>query len=124
MTAAFHGKLWTMVKCARNVRCFLPDPRDPLLGFPEWTVHVVSKGTRSFQLSVFIEEYMFLVLVLFEDKFKELGLHPTFFNFYFFIFLILVLFFSPPLVPLYYFFYVFCSDTRCIHSQSSKWVEQ
>ena len=80
-TAAFHGEqLWTMVKCAHNARGFLPAPRDLLFCIPERTVHVVSKGTCSFQLSVFNDEYMFLVLMLFEDKLDK----THFFQFFIF----------------------------------------
>lgn len=109
MKAAFHGEqLWTVVKCAHNARCFLPAPRDPLFCIPERTVHVHEpKGTRSFQLSVFSDEYTFPVLTLFEDRFKvsELGLGPTFFSvLYFLSFLTLVFF-----LLLLFFFFSFCA---------------
>ena len=112
MTAAFHGEhLWTVVKSAHNARCFLPAPRDPLFCIPERTVHVhESKGTCSFQLSVFSDEYMFPVLMLFEDRFKEseLGLGPTFFSFlYFLSFLTLAIIF----IYLFFFLLLLCPCT-------------
>lgn len=134
MKAAFHGEqLWTVVKCAHNARCFLPAPRDPLFCIPERTVHVHEpKGTRSFQLSVFSDEYTFPVLTLFEDRFKvsELGLGPTFFSVLYFLsfltlvfFFFVVVFFLLLLCPCTISF-MCCFRTRCAHSQSSSWVEQ
>lgn len=83
MTAAFHRRrLWTAVKRVHHLHCFLPALRDPLLCMK--TVHVVLRGTRLFRFNVFINEYMFFVLILFGGNFESFESGPfCFFSLFF-----------------------------------------